>query len=315
MSPSGDGGAPTPTANTSRHNEFIAGTPIAPLGGMNARLALPVLGLAGALWLTPDAAVAQREAGTKPDRGKVDGVEREARRAGREDDGDEWECEDCGGGFFLFRMIGSALQAFFVPSKVPGQGYQRYPYAERDAAEPFVLDSAATGRRFGTFTGMYFNDQDVGGTLQAAQFALEGANGALVSAVEYTLYREPTQTDTDWLHLARVGLGVAPRLGRLGFVRLLAAGRLIVLDNGGAALGPELELGITTFPVRPVGVSANARGALVNWSGGGRSAFTDLTVTGSCFLGRAELMAGWRYTKVGSAEAFNGPTAGVRLWF
>jgi hypothetical protein len=45
------------------------------------------------------------------------------------------------------------------------------------------------------------------------------------------------------------------------------------------------------------------------------SCFADLTATGSYFVGRTELMAGWRYTKVGAADAFNGPTAGLRLWF
>ena len=280
---------------------------------MNARLAFPILGLAGALWLTPSVADAQSETEPKPERGKVDGVEDEASRARR--NGDDWECLDCGGGFFLFQMADAAFRAMVMPSPHPGQGYHRYPYADTLDADAFVRSPVATGRRFGAMTASYFADNAVGGTLQAGQFSLEGANGVMHAGMEYTLYREPTQTDTDWLHLARVSVGVVPRMGRLGFMRIALAARAVILDNSDAAIGPELEVGMQAFPARPWGAAVNARGALLHWNWGGSSGFADLTATGSYFVGRAELMAGWRYTKVGSAEAFNGPTAGVRLWF
>jgi hypothetical protein len=218
-------------------------------------------------------------------------------------------------------MIGAALHALFMPAAHSGQGYTRYPYAERDNPDVFAMKGMATGRRFGTVSGMYFDDRTVGGTLQAGQFSLEGANGPVLSSIEYTLYREPTRTDTDWMHLARVGLGGVPRLGRHGIMRVLAGARVIVLDNGESAIGPELELGVQAFPVRPWGFSATARGALVQWNSGltwsigGTSPFADLMATGSYFVGPVEVQAGWRYTKLGQAQAFNGPTAGIRLWF
>ncbi len=281
--------------------------------GMNARRLVPALAIA-AVAAFPAAAPAQSDPQPKPERGKVDGVEGEARRARRESDG--VECVDCGGsGFFLIDMAEAALRAFFVTSPHPGQGYHRYPYADTLDADPFVRGTVASGRRFGAFSASYFADDAEGGTLRAGQIALEGANGVVHAGVEYTLYREPTQTDVDWLHLARVSIGAVPRLGRVGFLQAGLAARAVSLDNGNTAVGPELELGVQTFPGRPWGVAVNARGALVSWSWGGSSGFADLTANGSYFVGRAEVIAGWRYTKVGRAAAFNGPTAGVRLWF
>jgi len=275
------------------------------------------------LWLVPVRVDAQSGGDSRPARGKVDGVEREARHSGHDHDDDD-DCNDCDGGFGEAIFVG-LFHALFGGGKgamgaaddaiLPGQGYLAYPYAEPGNRETFVLDRVATGLSFTTFSGTYFNDRAVGGTLEAGQLTLEGASDQLLGSLEYTMYREPTQTDTDYLHLIRAGVGGVPRLGRLGFARILVAGRGVILDNGRAAFGPELELGVQAFPVRPWGVSANARGALVKWNGGDWAGFTDLTANGSVFFGRVELMAGWRYTKIGSAEAFNGPTASLRLWF
>ncbi len=286
---------------------------------MNTRLAFPVPALLGALFLAAGPLLAQSEP-DKPARGKIDGVEREARRG----DGDGIVVDGDGdedGVWLVFRVIGSALHALVTPAARPGQGYTRYPYAEPGNPDAFAMEGMATGRSFGNVSGTYFDDRTVGGTLQAGQLSLEGANGMIVSGLEYTLYREPTRSDTDWLHLARVALGAAPRLGRHGIMRVMVGARVIVLDNGESAVGPELELGVQAFPVRPWAVSASARGALVTWNSGlnwrigGTSPFADLQATGSYFMGPVELQAGWRYTRIGAAPAFSGPVAGVRLWF
>jgi len=286
---------------------------------MNARLAPPILALFGALSLAAGTAGAQTRDHSKPAHGKIDGVEREARRAGSQ--GGSVVATDDDDGSLADQVVFGILHSIFIAPETPGQGYLAYPYAEPHNRDAFVMRRMATGRQFVTMAGTYFNDQYVGGSLQAGQFTLEGANGMALSSLEYTLYREPTQTDTDWLHLARVAIGVAPRLDRFGYMRVLVGARVIVLDNGGSAVGPEFEVGVQAFPVRPWGVSASARGALVqwnsgfNWSWGGTSPFADLNGNVSYFLGRVELQAGWRYTKVGTAQAFSGPTAGMRVWF
>jgi len=307
--------------NARAANVFPAGTPDASCRGMNARLAPPILALFGALSLAAGTAGAQDRDHPKPARGKIDGVEREARRASSGSGGSAVVVTDDDDGSLADQVVFGILHSIFIAPETPGQGYLAYPYAEPRNRDAFVMRRMATGRQFVTMAGTYFNDQDVGGSLQAGQFTLEGANGMALSSLEYTLYREPTQRDTDWLHLARVAIGVAPRLDRFGYMRVLFGARVIVIDDGSSAIGPELEVGVQAFPVRPWGVTASARGALVqwnsglDWSWGGTSPFADLNGNLSYFLGRVELQAGWRYTRIGGADAFNGPTAGVRLWF
>jgi hypothetical protein len=210
-------------------------------------------------------------------------------------------------------VVAHAVDLLIRPG--PGPRYHPYPYADSTDPEPFQRSGRVGRRRFGAVTGTWFADAARGATLGAGQVTVEGANGPYHASLEYALYLEPTRTDTDYLHLVRAGFGAVPRLGDSGYMRFGVGARVLVLDDGDAAVGPELELGAQLFPVRPWGVSVLARGALINWSWTGGSPFADLTATGSYFTGRYELLAGWRYTKVGSAVAFSGPAAGVRLWF
>ena len=285
---------------------------------MNTLRIAPLLALAAGL-LAPAPLVAQAD---KPDRGKIDGVEREGRRASRNAGGDDR------GGWFIELILGlfrgddhaHAAPPDEPPPPRPGRGYGPYPwYADTTGdsivVEPFVREHVMERRGFHALSATYFDDNAIGGSLRAGQLSYEAASGAASLSLEYTLYREPTQRDVDWLHTARIGLDVLPRIGRIGFARAGVAARGLVLDNGMAAGGPELEVGFQAFPARPWGVAATARGAIVEWSGGGSSGMAELTAQASYSIGRFELMAGWRYLKIGSAEAFNGPTAGLRVWF
>ena len=284
---------------------------------MNIARLVPIC-LLGVTLVAPATLVAQSD---RPSRGKVDGVERDARRSGRS--GYNESNDDDDGPWFLQIIIGlfhsdhehEKAEPDVTLPPTPGRGYQDFPYADSAEPDPFLREHVLDGRGFGTISATYFNDNAVGGTLQAGQVAWEGAQGPVYAALEYALYREPTRTDVDWLHTFRAEIGALPRLGRLGFARIGGGVRALVLDNGVPAAGPEVEVGVELFPRRPWGVGGTARGAIVHWSGGGDRGMADLTAHASYFVGRFELMAGWRYMAIGSAPAFNGPTAGVRVWF
>src|SRR5262245_1536452 len=148
--------------------------------------------------LAPVTATAQS---ARPGGGKIDGVERDARRSGHHDDDDD----DDGG--FLGIIIGlfhsdrgekSGSDVTLPPT--PGRGYQEYPYADTAEGHPFLREHVLDGHGFGTLSATYFDDNAIGGTLQAGQVAWEGAFEEAYASVEWTTYREPTQTNVDRLH-------------------------------------------------------------------------------------------------------------------
>jgi hypothetical protein len=281
-------------------------------GGMKPSGLAPFALLALLAAAVPAALHAQSDTASK---GKIHDVERSAdnatkgdrHRHGHDDDAGD----DDGGGFFssfIFQML------FYVPRDT-GQGYLKYPYARSDGPSPFVLQDVYRGRSFGTFSGSYFRDGT--STLRGANFSIEWVGGALQRELDYTFYREPTPSGTDYLHLFRVGVAGLPPAGDIGYFRIGLGLQALVLDDGDAAAGPELELGMQLFPARPLGIGGTARLAPLTWEGGPvfGTGFVDLAGHGSVFLGRAELMLGWRWTRVGVGAPFSGPTAGMKVWF
>ena len=88
-----------------------------------------------------------------------------------------------------------------------------------------------------------------------------------------------------------------------------------MLDDGSNAWGPEGELGIQAFPLRPFGVNVTGRLAGLSWNGNDYFTFQELNTTGSVFINRVALQAGWHWMKIGDAPAFGGPIVGMRIWF
>jgi hypothetical protein len=269
-----------------------------------AALALAVL--VGAA--TPAALFAQQD---QPSGGKIGDVERSADSArGRRDRGrDRHGDHDDGFGPRIFLHV-----LFWVPRDT-GQGYLDYPYQGSGRPATFVRRNVWEGRAFGTFTAAYFSDAS--STLRAGQFAIEWTGGAWERQLDYTFYREPLAGRTDYLHLLRFGMAGLPPLGEVGYLRIGFGVQTVILDDGDAAVGPQLELGAQLFPASPLGVGATMRLAPLTWEGGPvfGTGFVDLMGHGSVFLGPAELMVGWRWTRVGVGSPFSGPTAGVKFWF
>lgn len=249
------------------------------------------------------APLAAQEQDDKPKTGKIDGVEREA---------DESRRERHGGGFFLLHVAGDVFGFFARTPTEPGQGYQRFPWAGDDD-EPFVRRHVDHGRRFHTlsFTGF----DDAASTLNAGTFAFQTTNAIGQLEIEFSRYAEPKATETDHLHLFRAGMAALPPLGRNGFLRIGGGFRGLVLDDGRAAGGPELEIGGQFFPARPFGVSVSLRGALLGWEGGSSFVMAENVTTGSVFMDQVEFLGGWRWTKIENVPAFGGPTVGLRVWF
>lgn len=280
------------------------GMAVAIPAGMRTHQVFPVLTVAAFLLLLGAGPLAAQDPSTPPARGKIDGVEREA------DTGGAASADDDGGSFldFAWDVLGFLGRA----AKGHGQGYQRYPWAGPDS-DPFVLRDVAQGRRFYTLSAAGFDD--AGSTTTGRIMAFEMTKSEIQLELEYVGLRERTQTDVDRLHLLRAGLSVVPRTGANGFVRLGAAGRSIILDDGRAAGGPELEIGGQYFPARPLGIDVRLRGALLAWDAGSAFTMLESITTASVFVGRVEVVGGWRWTKIEAVPAFGGPTVGVRLWF
>jgi hypothetical protein len=195
-----------------------------------------------------------------------------------------------------------------------GQGYLPYPYAGgEDAGETFVRRHARRHRAFGAVSAQFFSDD--GSTTKAGRFGLEGAIGLFRGELEYSHYAEPVQGGTDHLHTWRVSLGAQPRLGNRAYLVGGVGLRGVVLDRGGSAVGPEGELGVQLLPLRPFGVNLTGRLAGLTWNGYDYFTLRELNTTGSVFIGRVELVAGWHWLKVGGSPAFGGPVVGTRLWF
>ncbi len=292
---------------------------------MNARR-LALLALMACLAGTLEARTLAAQGSDRPSRGKIDEVERASgsHDRGRDRDHDSDDGDGGGGAWVLFRIIGhlvcgcgeprgrdSVTGELLPPPR--GQGYLPYPYADRRARETFVLEDVTRGRRFGTFAGSYFRD-DVS-TLRAGAAQLETANGEIYGSLEYVYHREPKANETDYLHLWRAGVGVIPRLGRLGYFKVGVAARGVVLDNGQHATGPELELGAKIFPQRPWALAATGRVAALSWDHESYFAYQEWSAAASVFVGRVELEGGAHWTRLGTAPAFYGPTLGARIWF
>jgi hypothetical protein len=283
-----------------------------------SRSRIPLLALlALAAAAVPRRTVAQDD---QPSKGKIDDVERSADDAKKK--GDD------GGGLVAFiiespgafveglRVAGRGIVGFFayVP-RGPGQGYLRYPYAEPWGRETFVRRDAVAGRAFGAVSATYFADGE--SSLRAAHIAVEWAGGWLHREIEFSAYWEPKPGETDHLQMFRLGLAAAPPIGDVGYLTIGGGFQLVTLGTGDAASGPEFDLGIRLFPRRPFAVGAAARVAPLTWRGGPLwgVGFADLSGNGSILLGRFELMAGYRWIRIGVAAPFRGPTLGMRVWW
>ena len=250
-----------------------------------------------------------------PSSGKIGDVERSADNAKKK--GSDHADDDEGGFFggsvrFFLRAMWHA--AVYVPRDT-GQGYIAYPYAGPLDGATFVVRDVFRGRTFGNISAAYF--KDAGSTLSGVHFAVEWVGGMLDRVIEYSHFTEPTAEGTDRLSMLHVGVAALPPIGDLGYLRIGAAFQSIFTDQGDAAMGPELVLGTQLFPKRPFGVDVTARLAALTWGGGPEhgTGFVDLIAHGSVFLGRTELQAGYRWTRVGVGAPFSGPTLGMRLWF
>ena len=267
-----------------------------------------VFALSLVLTLSPVWPMLAQDDSSRPRRGKIDGVEKDKDRS----DGDDDDC-DCDSAWWI--EVGEGLYHLFTPRGI-GRGYRSYPYSYRDSAEsdsPFLVRHTK-GRSYGTLALSVFDD--AGSTLSSARFAFEGAAALAYWSLEFSAYREPLLTHTDHLYAWRAGIGVTPRPGPRTMLRIGVAARGIVLDDGSSASGPELELGAQLLPRRPFGLNVTGRLAGLSWDGSDDElTLRELNTSGSIFVGRWEVMAGWHWMKIGSAPAFGGPLLGTRLWF
>ena len=202
----------------------------------------------------------------------------------------------------------------------PGQGYDDYPYAGADDDPSFVRSNVMHRRAFGAVTGQYFSD--AGSDMKAGRFGIEGARGIVRGALEYGFYTEPTVGSRDQLHNVRLGVGLQPRLGDIGYLVVGIGARGISVNSGAGipaqnAGGIDGELGVQLLPRKPFGINVTGRIASMQWEGStDHFALRELNTTGSVFMNRVELQAGWHWLKIGSSNpAFGGPVAGLRIWF
>ena len=192
-----------------------------------------------------------------------------------------------------------------------GQGYQSYPYAR---SGPYVRRDVTDGRWFAVVSATYFADDQ--STLRADHFAMEWAGGFIRREIEFSSYWEPLATRTDHLQMFRLSFTAVPPIGDVGYLKL-GVGLQAVTVGSDAATGPEFEAGVQLFPRPPFGLSATARVAPLTWAGGPEAGvgFVDLMANGSVFVGRFEIQAGYRWTRIGTGAPFRGPTLGMRVWF
>ncbi|MFI5279566.1 MAG: hypothetical protein ACHQU1_03645, partial [Gemmatimonadales bacterium] len=194
------------------------------------------------------------------------------------------------------------------------QGYQPYPYAGADStSETFAQQHASVRRSYGAVTMTYFSD--AGSTTKAGQIALEGAVGRLRGELEFARYAESVTGGKDHLSTLRLGVAAQPRISSNAYLIAGVAARGVILDDGSKAWGPEGELGLQVFPMRPFGLNVTERLAGLSWNGNDYFLFQELNTTGSVFINRVELQGGWHWMKVGGSPAFGGPVLGMRIWF
>lgn len=195
-----------------------------------------------------------------------------------------------------------------------GQGYMPYPYAESDGTgETFVRPRTAERHGYGAISALYFND--VGSTTQAGHIQLEGAIRSFHADIGYDHYAEPVLGGTDRLQTVRFSVGLQPALGKHAYLIAGIGARGVFLNGGQNAGGPEGTLGLQIFPARPLGMTVTGRLAGLSWTGRDYFTMTELNTTGSVFLGRVELQAGWHWMKMEGSPGFGGPVVGTRLWF
>jgi hypothetical protein len=250
----------------------------------------------------------------QPSTGKIGDVERSADNAKKQgsdhadDDGD-----DGLGGFRFF--VHAVWHAFVYVPRDTGQGYLSYPYATSAVGPTFVVREVASGRTFANLSATYFHD--AGSTLSGMHFSVEWVGGMFGRTIEYSHFTEATGAGTDHLSMVHVGFAALPPVGDLGYLKVGLAFQGVFTDQGDAAVGPELVLGTQLLPKRPFGIAASVRLAPLTWGGGPAfgTGFVDLMAGGSVFLGRTEVQAGYRWTRVGVGSPFSGPTLGVRAWF
>lgn len=283
-----------------------------PLGARSLPLALAAL--LGAV--APARLLSQDDHAAK---GKIDDVEHSAENAKHHgsDHGDgDGPAVGLGVGFFdgVGSMARGFWHVFFHVPRDTGQGYLAHPYAGYDGST-FVVRGVDRGRTFGAVSASYFRDD--GSSLRGGHFAIEWAGGMLDRTVEYSTFSEPLPDGTDHLSMLHIGVAALPPVGDAGYLKVGLAFQGVFTDQGDVASGPELVLGAQLFPRRPFGVAAEARLAPLTWAGGPAfsTGFADLMANGSVFLGHAELLAGYRWTRVGVGAAFEGPTVGLRMWF
>ena len=195
-----------------------------------------------------------------------------------------------------------------------GQGYMPYPYAENDGTgETFVRERTAERHGYSAITASYFND--VGSTTQAGHIQLEGAIRSFHFDIGYDHYAEPVQGHTDRLQTGRFSFGTQPAVGKRAYMIAGIGGRGVWLDDGQDSYGPEGTLGLQIFPAQPLGINVTGRLAEMSWTGHDWFTMTEVNTTGSLFLGRVELQAGWHWMKMEGSPGFGGPMVGTRLWF
>jgi hypothetical protein len=207
------------------------------------------------------------------------------------------------------------LIPWFAGEGGASQGCLDYPYADRRPLEHFVLRDVRTHQRFGSLTGWHFRDG--GSTLSGTHVAWEGARSPVGFSLEYDSFREPTATETDRLHLARLGLSELARLSHSALLRTGLGFRAMVLDDGRVALGPEIDVGTQVFPLRPLAFDGTFRvagltGAGASWLG---TVLIEASTGAGVLVGRVELRAGLRWLVIGYATTLAGPTLGTRIWF
>ncbi len=195
-----------------------------------------------------------------------------------------------------------------------GTTFLEYPYAGGSLSDATFIQDDAPGRRsYANLTALYFGDE--GSQVQAGRFALEYGHRLFRGEIAYSQYAEPILGGTDRMHVWRAAAGVQSRLTERANLVAGVALRGVNLSGGDDAYGPEAELGLQVLPLRPIGINLNGRIAALSWAGETPFAFKELNATGSVFFGRVELQGGWHYMKLGSAPAFTGPVAGLRVWF
>ena len=260
----------------------------------------------------------RRRAGGHPSKGKIDDVERSADAAKKKGNDDGGSGSSSSAWAVVFDGAGDVFSAFYQTfawyPRERGRGYLRYPYAETTSPATFVRGDVESGRTFGAVSAAYFRDDE--STLRAAHFSVEWAGSWVHRTIEFSSYAEPKPNQTDHLQMFRLSFAGLPAIGDIGYLTI-GAGIQVVTVGSDAASGPEVEVGAQLFPLRPFGVAASARVAPLTWNGGPTwgVGFADLAANGSVFVGRFELQAGYRWTRIGVGSPFKGPTLGMKVWF